>query len=561
MHEGQPIGLARPRQRGTELGDARDAARDIRQLVMLASVHVVQEHVRYGIAVADVCNALAVGCPLRVDAQARLVRQYGDPASRHVVQADLPAAETQHVEIRLRTAVARERDRATIRRDVRHEVTIPIVGQHAETSTVHRDDREIRDTTFVRAEDDVSSIRREHGAQHTIDRQVHSSCRAATRAHDVEHILSVALADIRDLVPVRRKGTLAVEQPQFFGIRIRGALYQPAYALAGACVGEPEVDEDFAAQEVAVRQEQDLRAVVRQRRCEEDVAAAFLRVQQVVGKATRPVEICDGRQMLLLHRVLPVVAQLLERKSELALECTLDAHVRHRLEDLPDDLVAPPLADVAHQRLAEPVREKAIRRHRHLLDGRDVAIDGSIAEPHVGEPVIGAQRQVLRHAFHEPERRVHRLQCLQVRTGTAAREHVILELVHHFVRQHMLEGAIVAGQRQHVALSLRVGDTTGTFAEVTENVVLRKVGAARENHDRLPLAELVAEDSREPRVRALGHARGVLDRGLLFLVIVHAEVLGLEHAPLESLVLGLVFPEVTLRAGGRGQCQCRGNCY
>ena len=40
------------------------------------------------------------------------------------------------------------------------------------------------------------------------------------------------------------------------------------------------------------------------------------------------------------------------------------------------------------------------------------------------------------------------LQCLLVRAGAAAREDVVLELVHHFVREHVLEAAEVAGEAE-----------------------------------------------------------------------------------------------------------------
>ena len=119
----------------------------------------------------------------------------------------------------------------------------------------------------------------------------------------------------------------------------------------------------------------------------------------------------------------------------------------------------------------------------------------------------------------------------------------------HFVREHVLERAEVARQWQHVALALCIRDTAGAFTEIAEDVVLREVGAAGEDHDRLALAEFVAQDARESRVRPFGHARGVFDRRFFFLVVVHAEVLSLEHPPLEPVVLHLVLPEVPLRAG------------
>ena len=47
--------------------------------------------------------------------------------------------------------------------------------------------------------------------------------------------------------------------------------------------------------------------------------------------------------------------------------------------------------------------------------------------------------------------------------------------------------------------------------------------------DRLLLAELVVQEPREARVRALGHARGVHGSVALLRVVVDEEVLGLDH--------------------------------
>ena len=91
----------------------------------------------------------------------------------------------------------------------------------------------------------------------------------------------------------------------------------------------------------------------------------------------------------------------------------------------------------------------------------------------------------------------------------AAREDVVLELVHHLVREHVLEAAEVAGERQDHAVAQRLGDAAGAFAEIAGDVVLAEVGARGEEDDRLLLAELVAEDPRQPGVGALGHAGGV----------------------------------------------------
>ena len=101
----------------------------------------------------------------------------------------------------------------------------------------------------------------------------------------------------------------------------------------------------------------------------------------------------------------------------------------------------------------------------------------------------------------------------------------------------------------------RLGHTAGALAKVAGDVVLPEVGARGEEENRLLLAELVAEDAREARVVALGHAR-TFHRGLaLTRIVVNEEVLGLDDLPVEGLVLDLVLTEVLL--GGRSRDERR----
>jgi hypothetical protein len=248
----------------------------------------------------------------------------------------------------------------------------------------------------------------------------------------------------------------------------------------------------------------------------------------------------------------PLVAELLERHAQRPAERPLHAERRHEVHHVGDRLVAPAAPHVLPEREAVAVREVPVGALRHLLHARQPAVDRGVAHPRVGLRVFVAERQELGHPLHEPERRAHPRQPLEVRPGLAAREDVELELVHHLVHEHVLERAVVARERLGHALPQRVGDAAGALAEVAEHVALREVAAAGEQEERLLLAELVPEQPRQARVRPLGHARGV-DRGLaLGRVVVHEEVLGLEHPPVEAVVLHQVLPEIQLRPGRRG---------
>src|SRR5256886_16130967 len=86
------------------------------------------------------------------------------------------------------------------------------------------------------------------------------------------------------------------------------------------------------------------------------------------------------------------------------LEGILDSARGGGLEDLPDDLVAPFLADVGPEGVPEAVRENA-RVVRELLDRRQMAFQGRVAQPHRRVRIDRTDGEVFRHPRSE-ERRV-----------------------------------------------------------------------------------------------------------------------------------------------------------
>ena len=187
----------------------------------------------------------------------------------------------------------------------------------------------------------------------------------------------------------------------------------------------------------------------------------------------------EGRrgQVLRLHRLAPRGADVGERHAELARERALHSNRGRVPQDLADRGVAPALADILPQRFTEAVREILVRTVGHLLHRRDVARDCRITQPAGGERVVRADREILRHAFHEPQRRIDPLEHLLVRSGAAAREHIVLELVHHFVRKHVLKTSEIAGEGKYQAMTRRFSYTARSFAKVAGDVVLAEVGA------------------------------------------------------------------------------------
>ena len=201
--------------------------------------------------------------------------------------------------------------------------------------------------------------------------------------------------------------------------------------------------------------------------------------------------------------------------------------------------------------MAEAVGEVLVGVQRHLLDRGHLALERRVAEPHRGLGIDRTEREELRHAFGEPERRGDGDEGGDAGAGAAPRPDVVLELVGHLVLQDVLEVGVGAGERHHRPVPREVGHAAGALAAHFGRVGLLEVGAGGVEDDRLALPELVVQHLREPGVRALGHAGGVHRGHPLALVEVHVEVLGLDDLELEVGVLHLVPPEVLGGQPGR----------
>ena len=432
---------------------------------------------------------------------------------------------------------------------LRLKIAEPVVRELREIRSVGVDAVEIGDAAVGAAEHELAPVGRPARTDHGLEGKVEPAFdRRSIDAHDVEDVAPAPLAGERDPPSVGREGALRVEQAQLLEIGVRRARRQPRDALAGVRVGEPEIDEHLTARDTAVREKRDPRAVARQRRGEEDGAVGDARREQRLRELARPVERPDHRQQSILEILAPLIAEVLERFAELALERALDADGRHRAHDLPDGLVAPLLPDVRPEGVTVSVREVLVGLIGHLLDRRDVAVQRRVAHPAVGQRARRTERQVLGHALGEPERRQKLGERLHAVARLAAREDVVLERVDHLVREHVLEAAVVAGEVQQHPVAERLRHAAGALAEIAGDVVLPEIGARREEHDRLLLAELVLQHQRQARVRPLGHSAGIGRRALFGRIVEDLEVLRLQHLPVESIVLHLVLTEVALPA-------------
>ncbi len=446
--EREPVRCRRPRDRGAELREGDDSANDARELVVLPVHEIVQEDVLPAGAIGDEGDGLRVGRPHRIDVEPILSGNQLDVAAIDVIDRDLPVRKAQIREVRTRTLIRREGDHRSVGRPLRLLVRELIVRQLREILAVRIDRVEIRDAALVAGEDEMLPVRRPARADDAVQRKLDlRDALAPLHIEQVEHFLPAAERGEGERLPIRREGALRIQNSDFLIVRIEGALHEARDSLSGFCVAEPEVDEYLALEEASIRQERDVLAVGRERRREEDLAAADLLRKQWLREVARAVEIRNLRQILHLHRFLPFVAKILERLARFLLEGALDAHGRNVGHDRADDLVAEAAGDVRPQRLAVTIRIVAIGILVHLDDRGQVAVDRGIAHHRGRARVVGAEREILGHTLHEPERRIHLRELGDPAARAPAREDVELELVRHFVREHVLEAAIVAGER------------------------------------------------------------------------------------------------------------------
>ena len=176
------------------------------------------------------------------------------------------------------------------------------------------------------------------------------------------------------------------------------------------------------------------------------------------------------------------------------------------------------------------------------MDRRQLVPADGVANPHRGEWVVTADREVFGHALDEPERQT----CETLKAAAASRlGDVVLERVHELVSEHVVSIPIRARERHDHPVLQRFGHTTGAFAdEPGQRVGLLEVRMVRVQNDRLGLFELVLECTREALVPALTHAGRVVDRLGLFRIEVEVEVIGSKDLEIKIVELDLIASEV-----------------
>ena len=122
-----------------------------------------------------------------------------------------------------------------------------------------------------------------------------------------------------------------------------------------------------------------------------------------------------------------------------------------------------------------------------------------------------------------------------------------------FVADHVIGFAQGRAGRQDDTALEALGDAAGSFARLLpEHIGLLEIRRVGVDDQRLPAAQLVAQNRRQARVPPFRHAPS-LGRQLRFLIVeVDIEMLGLENLEVERLILNGVAAEI-LRVRGESE--------
>ena len=364
VHEGQPVRLARPRQDGRERGDALDAGVEVGELVDLSLAQVVQEDVAHAAAVGDEGDGPAVGRPLRahVLALVHVVEDLYRPR-RQIEQRDAEIAEGEGLEVGLRPAVGGERDGLPVRRPDGVEVPVLVGRQPPQVGAVPVDRVQVADPAVVAGEDQLLAVRAPGGRGDSAQLEPDTAhLLVPGDVHDDDLVARPSLGREREELAVGRPVGLRVDEPVGLVAAADAGLEDPPLHRAGCAVRQVQIDEV----EVPLAEVGHLRAVRREGGGQVQRPLRPLLGQELVRHGLRLGPRADLGEVPLLHRVPPLVGELLQAQADRPAEGGLDPARQRGLEDGAHRLVAPALADVRPERVAEAVGEVLVRIGRHL---------------------------------------------------------------------------------------------------------------------------------------------------------------------------------------------------
>jgi hypothetical protein len=155
--------------------------------------------------------------------------------------------------------------------------------------------------------------------------------------------------------------------------------------------------------------------------------------------------------------------------------------------------------------------------------------------------------------FDEPERQP--LGAVLAGGTVGLLRHVVLKRVDQLVADHVVRVGEWTCEWEDDATAQSFGDAARAFPDLaTNDVGLFELDVRAVEDQRLATAQLVLKQALEPRMPALGKARGDIHARFLAWIEVDIEVLGLQDLEIEGSILNLVVAEVLRRRGRTETC-------
>ena len=348
-------------------------------------------------------------------------------------------------------------------------------------------------------------------------------------------MIAFGLRDERELRVVRRPRARRRDERDGVEMRVARGARELLDHSARLCIGHEELD----LEQSSAGEERDELAVRAHLRREVHLAALAIDLEDGVAGLVRTCAPLEHRQVRASRRGNPVLRERIRRDAKDPPNAVLEPDTQRRAIHVHDRTITPAPADIRPQGLAVPVREEP-RVRVELVDGRELLPFRRVAQPHGRQRIVAAEREILGHAFNEPERK--RVEALE---ATRSRfRYTVLKHVHQFVAKDVVVVRVDAGKRHHHTRPQTFGHATSAFRQfLTDDVRLLEVRLVGVEHDGLAV-ERVAEAVRMARIPALGHAPRIVHDERLGGIEIQVEVRRPHDAEVELLVLDLVAAEV-----------------
>ena len=477
----------REREARTLGNEARDPRQEIRQPHALPGREVDAIDVRDPRPIRYEEKGAPVGGPLRGDVRAVLIRRDDDLAALHVEDGQAQRTKDQLADLGSRSLVGRVGDLGAVGRPDRIADGVAAAQLLPEVLPVRVGQIEHRPSRLQADEGEARAVRRpRRGVDRVEAESEFLDDLSRWNLDDVDRILAAHLRRDRDLLLVRGPCDRGVEEAQCLEAAGPLALDQLLGLLPVERGGQVDIVVHASIGDVDVlepRRGHGRRHV--------EVRDVVLGVGQLHRDLGRGLVIDDLRQVFLAHRLGPLLREHVDREPGRCLQGPLRASQAPRLlQDLADLRQTVVVGDKLEDRLTEAV-DPDVAHVAERPDRDQVAFQRRVPQPHRRVGIDPADRQILGHPLHEPDRDLGG-ERIPEKSLVLPEEDIHLKRVHELVGHHVIELGVRTGEREEDAPLQELGDAAGADPEqLRRDVRLLEVGMGSVEDERNAVSDLV----------------------------------------------------------------------